>query len=210
MPVRYYPSFKVKTNQITKGGAFKLNGVPYVGLYYTTSEGSSFAGANPIVGSNEFLEPISTSTTNIVGLSTMKAPQALKQRLANATKIISNQSKFPSAYFPFPVQSDYDLGYLDRYFMKKENENGYITEISPSDYLQITNGDAGYDTSLLQTVKIRWKLTGALNTKRISQYDIRAGIIDTNQRLITSANTNFFGLIDYIGGDYSKFSRPTE
>ena len=210
MPVRYYPSFKVKTNQITKGGAFLLNGIPYVGLYYTTSEGSSFAGANPIVGSNEFLEPIPISTATVVGLSTMKAPQALKQQLVNVTKIISNQSKFPSSYFPKPIQSDYDLGYLDRFFMKKENENGYITEISPSDYLQITNGMAVYSTSLLQTVKIRWKLTGPLNTKRLSQYDIRAGIIDINQRLITTANHDFFGLIDYIGGDYSKFSRPTE
>lgn len=210
MPVRYYPSFKVKTNQITKGGAFRLNGIPYVGLYYTTSEGSSFAGANPIIGSNEFLEPISIANASIAGLSNMKAPQALKQQLANVTKIISSQSKFPIGYFPKPIQSDYDLGYLDRYFMKKENENGYITEISPLDYLQITNGTATYDTSLLQTVKVRWKLTGSLNSKRINQYDTRAGIVDTNQRLITSANTNFFGLIDYIGGDYSKFSRPTE
>jgi hypothetical protein len=210
MPVRYYPSFKVKTNQITKGGAFRLNGIPYVGLYYTTSEGSSFAGADPIVGSNEFLEPISTANVSIAGLSNMKAPQALKQQLANVTKIISSQSRFPSGYFPKPIQSDYDLGYIDRYFMKKTNENGYITEISPLDYLQITNGTAGYDTSLLQTVKIRWKLTGSLNSKRINQYDIRAGIIDTNQRLIMAANANFFGLIDYIGGDYSKFSRPTE
>ena len=210
MPVRYYPSFKVKTNQITKGGAFLLNGIPYVGLYYTTSEGASFAGANPIVGSNGFLEPAPLNVKSIVGLSNINVPQALKQQLASVTKSVSKVSKYPTPYFPKPIQSDYDLGYIDRYFMKKENENGYIMEISPSDYLEITNGRALYNTSLLQTIKIRWKLTGSLNTKRISQYDIRAGIIDTNQRLVTSANKDFFGLIDYIGGEYSKFAHPTE
>jgi hypothetical protein len=210
MPVRYYPSFKVKPNQITKGNAFLLNGIPYVGLYYTTSEGASFAGANPIVGSNEFLEPMPLNVKSIVGLSTINATQELKQQLANTTKGILSTSKYPTPYFPRPIQSDYDLGYIDRYFMKKENENGYIMEISPSDYLDITNGRALYSTSLLQVIKIRWKLTGSLNTKRISQYDIRAGIIDTNQRLVTAANPGFFGIIDYIGGEYSKFAHPTE
>jgi hypothetical protein len=62
----------------------------------------------------------------------------------------------------------------------------------------------------MQIVEILWKLTGPLRNKRISQYDTRAGIIDTNQRLIENANKTFVGLKEFIGEDYSKFSRPTE
>lgn len=55
-----------------------------------------------------------------------------------------------------------------------------------------------------------WKLTGPLNNKRVSQYDTRAGIIDTNKRLVETKNKTFIGLKEFIGEDYAKFSRPTE
>jgi hypothetical protein len=82
-------------------------------------------------------------------------------------------------------------------------------EISPQEYTAFINGTVNYDVSYYQVVDILWKLTGPLNTVRISQYDIRAGIIDTNKRLIENANKNFLGLMEFIGGDYTKFSRPT-
>jgi hypothetical protein len=44
----------------------------------------------------------------------------------------------------------------------------------------------------------------------VSQYDVRAGIIDTNKRLVENANKTFLGIKDFIGDDYAKFSRPTE
>jgi len=63
---------------------------------------------------------------------------------------------------------------------------------------------------MLQIVSIQWKLTGPLNSIRISQYDVRAGIIDTNKRLVEAANPNFFGLVEFIGGNYSKYAKPTQ
>jgi hypothetical protein len=209
MPARYYPSFRIKTNQFTKGQDFILDGAPYSGPYYTTFSGQTFSGPDPITGPNQPLTPISNFTNSIPGLSLVDGSATLKQQLANSTKILSNKPKSLVSYFPNPIQSDYNLGYINRYFAKQINNKGYITEISPTQYTEIKNGDAGYDTSMLQTVSIAWKLTGPLNSVRISQYDTRAGIIDTNKRLVEAANPNFFGLVEFIGGNYSKFAKPT-
>ena len=206
MPIRYYPSFKIKTNQITKGNEFLADGVPYTGLYYTTYRGASFSGPNPIVGPNKPLEPSPSYNANV---QSVNGTQAFTKKIASVTKLSKTKPKTPVSYFPNPIQSDYDLGYINRYFVKQVNNNGYITEISPMEYIDISNGAVGYDVSMLQTCTIAWKLTGPLNSTRISQYDTRAGIIDTNKRLVEKANPNFFGLIEFIGGNYSKFAKPT-
>ncbi len=115
----------------------------------------------------------------------------------------------PNSYYPQPTEQDYRKGYLIRYFTKKENERGFVTEISQDEYNSIVNGTADYDISIYQTTTILWKLTGPLNTTRQSQYNIIPGIIDTNKRLTESANKTFLGIVDFINADYSKFARPT-
>ena len=62
---------------------------------------------------------------------------------------------------------------------------------------------------MYQIGKIMWKLTGPLNSVRLSQFDTRAGIIDTNRRLTENLNKTFLGITDFIGGDYTKWARPT-
>lgn len=213
MPIRYYPSFKIKANQITRGGEFSINGKPYVGLYYSTYDGKFFTGPNPNLGPNEELTKISSFDNSNIGLQNLQGSQGATKfidQLSTITKNTNTSQKNIVSYFPKPIQSDYDLGYIDRFFVKQKNNSGYITEISPTQYTEIINGAIGYNTSLLQTLSIRWKLTGPLNAKRISQFDVRAGIIDTNKRLVEQANPNFFGLIEFIGGNYSKFAKPTE
>lgn len=66
-----------------------------------------------------------------------------------------------------------------------------------------------YDVSYYQIESMLWKLTGPLETVRLSQYDIRAGIIDTNKRLVETIDARFLGLKAFIGEQYSKFARPT-
>jgi hypothetical protein len=213
MPVRYYPSFRVKTNQLTRGGEYSVNGKPYVGLYYTTYDGKSFTGPNPNLGPNEILDKIQINGDSNIGLKSLQNSQGNTKfvtELSGITNNVNTSQKNIVSFFPRPIQSDYDLGYIDRFFVKQKNNNGYITEISRLQYTEIVNGAVGYNISLLQTLNIRWKLTGPLNSKRISQYDVRAGIIDTNKRLVEQANPNFFGIIEFIGGNYSKFAKPTE
>ena len=212
--LRYYPSFAIQPNLNTAGGEFLLNGEPYSGRYYETYDGRAFTGSTPEVGPSEPLEriPIYQSTP---GLSTSGLTSRGTKQLASKTGVapsITTDPRIPgqpNAYYPQPTDQDYKKGYITRYFTKKENERGFITEISQDEYNSIVNGTADYDISIYQTTTILWKLTGPLKSTRQSQYNVIPGIIDTNQRLTESANRTFLGIVDFIGGDYAKFARPT-
>jgi hypothetical protein len=212
MPTRYYPTSRIVANQITKGNQLSKNGIPYVGLYYKTFDNKFYSGPNPIVGPNELLEDVNSpnkSTSDYI----QRAINSQNPKSHNSQQLLNERDnrapKAITSYFPKPLKTDYDLGYINRYFVKKKNEKGYITEISPMVFTDIVNGNPGYDTEMLQTQVIAWKLTGPFRSIRISQYDTKAGIYDTNERLVKAANPNFFGIIEYIGGQYDKFGIPT-
>lgn len=207
--IRYYPSFRIKTNLVASRGQFNLNGRPYVGKYYETFDGKAFSGASPIYGKNELLTKISDYKNIGQVAIDSNHPSVIENLAKNSTVKMKRQIGAPTPYYPEPNDSDYNKGYINRYFLKKENDRGYVMEISEEDYANITNGTANYDITRYQTIKLFWKLTGPLNSVRISQYDVRAGIIDTNQRLVEQADKTFLGIKAFIGGEYSKFARPT-
>lgn len=211
MAIRYYPSFRIKTNLNTSGRDFVLNGRPYRGRYYATYDGKFFTGPNPIIGPNEPLEKI-TRYANEGVLETMGLNYEARKQFAINTKsqtIDFSNSLEPTSYFPQPTDSDYRKGYIYRYFVKRINEKGYVKEISEQEFVEIEQGTVPYDVSYYQIESILWKLTGPLETVRLSQYDIRAGIIDTNKRLVETVDARFLGLKSFIGEQYSKFARPT-
>jgi len=207
--IRYYPSFRIIQNLNTGGNEFSLDGRPYSGPYYETFDGRFFTGPNPQTGPSEEIFKLA-NYQNAPGLNSVNLPDSIKKRLAGTSKLESNRTQgSPSSYYPQPTEEDYRKGYVVRFFTKKENERGYITEISEEEYNGIVNGTVDYNISLYQVTKILWKLTGPLRNTRQSQYNIIPGIIDTNQRLTEAANKNFLGIVDFIGGDYTKFARPT-
>jgi hypothetical protein len=208
--LRYYPSSKVVTNLTTSGKEFVgQDGSPYSGKYYLTYDGKAFSGPSPEVGPSNPLNRIPSYPT-APGLNALTLTEKQKKNLAVKTGIsLSRIQGKPVSYYPQPVASDYKKGYVIRYFTKRENEKGFITEISENEYNSIVNGTADYDISIYQTTKILWKLTGPLRNQRQSQYNVIPGIIDTNQRLTETANKTFLGIVDFIGGDYAKFARPT-
>ena len=212
--LRYYPSFAIQPNLNTAGTEFLLNGRPYSGRYYQTYDGRAFTGPTPEVGPSEPLERVQTYLS-APGLDNSNLTLNQKRDLATKTGVVSSTPQNaripgqPNSYYPQPTEQDYRKGYLIRYFTKKENERGFVTEISQSEYNSIINGTADYDITIYQTATILWKLTGPLNSKRESQYNIIQGIIDTNKRLTEAANATFLGIVDFIGGDYAKFARPT-
>jgi len=215
MAIRYYPTSKIKTDKIADGAEFLLDGKPYKGKYYQTYDNRYFTGANPLEGKNKELTKNPTYLDAIY-LNSGNFTNSFKKQFANQTNLtlplpgIVNFKGEPTSYFPFAIDSDYERGYIIRYFTKKVNSPGYVKEISQIEYASIKNGTVPYDVSMWQLLEIFWKLTGPLNQKRISQYDIRAGIIDTNKRLVENANKTFLGITDFIGGDYTKFARSTE
>ena len=211
MALRYYPSFRIKPNLNAKGNEFVLNGKPYVGKYYQTYDGKFFSGPNPTLGPNEQLIP-NVAYPNTPGLNLNGLSTSTKKDLASKTKAQTNSidPTEPTSYQSKPLEQDYSRGYFNRYFVKKINETGYIKEISETEYLSIKDGTATYDVSFYQIEKLMWKLTGPLNTVRLSQYDIRAGVFDTNKRLVETTDARFLGLKTYIGEEYAKFSRATQ
>jgi hypothetical protein len=209
MILRYYPSFRVITNLNTNGTSFTLDGKPYSGKYYEAYDGRVFSGISPDYGPSEELERI-PSFSGAPGLNTLNVSDIQKTNMARQSGIAINRIPGkPNSYYPNPTEEDYKKGYLIRYFTKKENEKGFVIEISRDEYNSIVDGTADYNISIYQTVQILWKITGPLKNKRTSQYNMTAGIIDTNERLVESANKTFLGIKDFIGGDYIKFSRPT-
>lgn len=216
MSLRYYPKSKIKPPKNTNGGEFILEGKPYKGKYYQTFDGKFYTGENPVYGKNELLSKIPLYTDSQY-MNMTPLPQGLRRQLEQKNNL--NQTNglpgftfkgTPTSYFPQPLETDYTKGYLNRYFTKKINTPGYIIEISSQEYTAIQTGTVPYNTSYWITQEIFWKLTGPLNQVRVSQYDIRAGIIDTNKRLVETADKTFLGIKDFIAEDYSKFARPTQ
>lgn len=208
--IRYYPPSKIKKNQKAAIGQFLLNNQNYTGSYYSTYDGKFFSGTDPITGKNEELTPIERNfELNYSSLSSVS--NAALDEINKKSKFSKSLNRSePSSYYPTPIEPDYARGYLTRYFIKRSNQNGYVIEISAEEFEGVRDGTVEYDISFYQTISILWKLTGPLNNKRVSQYDTRAGIIDTNKRLVETANKTFVGIKEFIGQDYSKFSRPTE
>lgn len=207
--LRYYPTYATINNLNSGGGQFLLNGQPYSGKYYKTIDGEFYSGPNPETGPNEKLIPIKTYQ-GVPGLNTINVTFNTQQELAIKTNVVSTRIPGkPNSFYPQPLEEDYKKGYLIRYFTKKENEPGFIVEISRDEYNSIVNGTADYDIRLYQVITILWKLTGPLKNTRMSQYNVIPGIIDTNQRLTETANKTFLGIVEFIGGDYVKFARPT-
>ena len=207
--LRYYPSYAIIPNLNTNGADFYLNGRPYLGKYYQTIDNEFYSGPDPQTGPNEKLTR-QISVERASGLNDVLLPFKLKQELALKTNIVFSRAQGqPASFFPAPSEEDYTRGYITRYFTKKENEKGYIIEISREEYNDIVNGDTDYDIRLYQVTTILWKLTGPLNNTRKSQYNIIPGIIETNKRLTEAANKNFLGIVEFIGGEYIKFARPT-
>ena len=209
--IRYYPSFAVKTNLRTQGESYALDGTPYSGPFYETYNGEAYTGSDPINGKNQLLKPIKLYS-NSSFLRTQKLTNKVRNTFAensfNLQNVLNNSE--PQTYYPQPLESDYTKGDIIRYFIKKINSKGFVTEISPQEYNDFVNGTVRYDVSFYLVTQIFWKITGDLNTKRYSQYDIRLGIIDVNKKNTEDAGKNFLGLIEFIGGEYAKFSRPTE
>lgn len=212
MAFKYYPASRIRTGLKTGGNQYTLNGRPYSGAYYLTYKGEAYTGANPATGPNELLTPrVAETAVSANRLLKRKSALAIQREAAeiNRTQIVPGavvELKQIVPYYPVVTESDYQLGYFVRFFAKKVNMNSYIMEISYESYINITeNTDVSYED--YQAVKMFWQLTGPLNTVRLSQYEVKAGVSDTNKRVTENTAKGFRGLVEYIGGNYTKFAR---
>jgi len=221
MPLRYYPLAAIQENRYTRGNQFVLpDKTPYTGRYYTLYNGKSYTGINPVLGTNILLTPIEEPKTTNSSLLTPGRSLLSGQRLDLVEPYASSRLKNGEdnslvltellPYYPSPGESDYARGYFTRYFAKTVSGPGYVFEISKLDWTKIQNGDIAAENILgYESIDMLWQLTGPLNDTRISQYQIKGGIATTNKRVTESKNKVFNGLLDFIGGDYTKFAKIT-
>lgn len=213
--IKYFPKNRITTNLYTKGDEFTVNGSPYIGSYYKTYNGKAFAGKNPIEGSSKELAPIILNSleNNPTGVYTgggIAFNDFTRPYLINPNIKSTQTFSSPTLYYPQPTDQDYQRGFVMRYFAKKRNEIGYVIEINKSTYDSLLKEDTEFDYITYQVIDLFWQLTGPLkDTRENRQYKI-AGIIDTNKRLVEEKDKNFRGLIEFIGGKYDKYARPTQ
>lgn len=194
MPIRYYPLNRVLTNQKTNGGEYTLNGRTYSGYYYKTYDGKVFTGKDPVQGPSQPLQSIYATTTsgNINNLSVNPGT--------------TQTFKTPVPYYPKPTDTDYKRGSIMRYFVKKRGQPGFVIEVDKVTYDSLQKVDSVYDYVTYETISTFWQITGPLHDTQ--QNGVRvSGIIDTNTRLIQLKEASFTGLVAFIGGDYTKFSK---
>lgn len=213
MPLKYYPLTRIRTNLYTRGGQFVTeDGKPYSGRYYVTYDDKAFTGINPVLGENK---PLITSadflkSTQRGTLSFGPTAGYVIARESNITQetVDAVLTKL-TPYFPVPLDTDYARGYFTRYFAKNVSGPGYIIEISELDWTKIENGNVEDTVLSYETTSMLWQLTGPLNDTRISQYQIQGGVFTTNKRVTEAKQKSFRGIVEFIGGDYTKFAKIT-
>lgn len=214
MPLKYYPLTRIITNLYTRGSEFvTAKGERYVGRYYRTYDGRTFAGINPVLGTNEelFESVLDAEQLHDSGRTVNLSTQTYSIIQIEQQATTANNAKLTelTSYYPDPLESDYARGYFTRYFAKTVSGPQYVFEISKLDWTKIQNGDVEDTVLGYETIDMLWQLTGPLNDKRVSQYQIQGGVYDTNKRVTENKAKVFSGLLSFIGGDYTKFARIT-
>ena len=155
--MKYYPKTQQKLKSTTKEDNFIYSDTKekYTGFYILTSDSSYFAGK--ILNRNarrlEKLRPLNTSYS--IGSSN----NVLKHTLLKST-IYSDLSQIKPIPLikPRPTKADYELGYFNRYFIKRINQEFGIKEISKKTFKEMTLDVKKYDIRLYNRFFIKWDL----------------------------------------------------
>jgi hypothetical protein len=84
------------------------------------------------------------------------------------TDVFNSNPRFKT-HIPVPIDADYNVGYLLRYFAQKTNDKGSpIYEVDNLNF-RILKSNASY-----QTVRLRWRISGS----KTEQYDSQGNQID--------------------------------
>lgn len=211
MPLKYFPLTRIIQNKYTRGDQFRLpDGTSYTGRYYITYDNKVYTGANPVLGTNILLTDILAIQNRGVREGNFTPSTSAYAKALPPGNVSSNPDAelvSLAPYYPFPVDSDYARGYFTRYFAKSVSGPGYVLEISELDWTKIQDGNVSDTVLGYQTMDMLWQITGPLYDTRKSQYQIIGGVYTTNKRVTENKQKGFKGIVEFIGGDYTKFAR---
>ena len=80
-------------------------------------------------------------------------------------------------------------------------------EIDQPTYEAFTTSRGNSNTALWKVVSVFWQITGPLHNEKVNGIQTRAGVIDTNQRILDKTEPNFIGIKQYLT-DLTQFRRP--
>jgi len=188
----YIPKNKTLTNQYTNGGQYLLatTGENYVGYYHVLFNNKKYTGKFQTSDSIE-LNEITIIKKNIPTIydNIVKDNNILNIKTYN--NIPMYQSK--------PTLSDYENGFMLRYFSKRKN-NGIVSiqEISADDYYDVKYRKGKYDYNLYNVIKISWIIVGSVESAVKSDGTIRMGVVELNARTLERKESEMSGISKYL------------
>ena len=196
----YYPKSRIIENQQSNPGEFILpDGKEYIGPYYITFDGKSYTGSNPY----------SSISIPLIRITSELNSENINPFLKGFKKIkpLNLSLIDPTPFTPKPTEEDYKRGKITRYFARQRNGTKFkIMEIDQKTYDNLSNNRGGLNTSLWKVISIFWQISGPLHDQKVKGIRTRAGIIDTNQRVLNNAEKNFIGIKQYLT-DLKQFAK---
>ena len=153
----YYPKSQIKTNLFSNGGDFSRsdNGLPYVGSYWKTSDGSVFSGKTPNDRPSIPLLPIQQPVEQTPLNTTTEWKVDYPSKITNF-----KPGQVPKQHFFTPTTEELVLGQATRYFTKKSNQKVYF-EISKDTFRQLSTKSTQILFQLYTPITMIWRLEGS-------------------------------------------------
>jgi hypothetical protein len=207
----YLPKRLVNANLYTAGGEYldASTGAIYEGPYHETFAGKSFSGKDQNAPNKKLLIP----NPNLQTQTTQQVPSVIGDQYNSLNPVNQDLYKFgvdPETFIPTPTGQDYKRGTITRYFARRRNKQPLeIREITQSSFNSISSQDGRYNYAIWDVISIFWKITGPLRDSRDQYGVLRAGITNTNERLVEQANQEMRGIKGYLT-DLIQFSVKTD
>ena len=195
----YIPKSLVNANLYTGGDEFTTtSGEPYVGHYHQLFNNSVGSGKTPNDPNSVAL--VKNFSENPVNNYIVQTKENIEYSVIQPV----NQALYQSSGDPLPTYptitgKDYQRGQILRYFAKKRNDVApKIIEISKEAYDDLNINGGKYNYALWTVTRVFWKISGSLKDSINSSGIKTSGIIDTNQRLVDTAEETFKGIKQYL------------
>lgn len=175
----YIPRSKISKKHISSDNVFiiKSSGAPFKGNYIKTSDGKFFAGhSNSVIGPELVKTPIDKpNTLSPKRFSNSKLTRTHKNLRPDIKNKLEKTTSIPIKK-PLPTILNYKLGFFQRYFFKRINNDTYL-ETDKSVYDNLLEKKPIYDFNLYEVGTLIWYLKGndvyKKNANSIKQAEIK-------------------------------------
>tara|TARA_R110000823_G_scaffold75269_5_gene172185 strand:- start:272 stop:880 length:609 start_codon:yes stop_codon:yes gene_type:complete len=197
----YYPKSQITPNLYTNGKELKIftTDQPYVGDYYTISNGNSFIGKSPSSTPTQILlvpieTPVSSSSPSPLLPDVITLSNDISIQESNYSKSVKERY-IPKPSALNPTLKDYLNNLVQRYFCKRNNQNLYF-EINNKTYTDLRNLSPLVAFELYTPINISWLLVG--DKEQVFLYN-------KSQVSLKSIQLNLLGFSSYFKNDYTKY-----